>query len=123
MARITEIVKSFRFEAAHHLLTFPEGHPYRRLHGHSFKVEIWLRAEPGGPHQWVEDFAEIEASIEDVRQSLDHSYLNEIKGLEQPTLEVIGAWIAGKLSARLPALARISLYRESCGEACHLHLK
>lgn len=122
MPRKTEIVKSFRFEAAHHLLTFPEGHPYRRLHGHSFRVEVWLTAEPGGPHQWIEDFAEIEKAIEDVRGQLDHSYLNEIEGLQQPTLEVIGAWIAGALSPRLPALSRVSVYRESCGEACHLRL-
>ena len=122
MAFRTEIVKSFTFEAAHHLLSFPEGHRYRRLHGHSFRVEVWLTAEPAGPHQWIVDFAEIEDAIGELKETLDHSYLNEIDGLEQPTLEVIGAWISQQLEPKLPALSRVSIYRDSCGEACHLRL-
>lgn len=115
----TEIVKSFRFEAAHHLPSFPEGHPYRRLHGHSFRVEIALRAAPSGPHGWIVDFAEVEAALGEVRARLDHGFLNDVEGLEQPTLENIALYIAMAVRPRLPALSRVSVYRESCGEACH----
>src|SRR5206468_198293 len=85
-----EIVKEFTFEAAHRLaVAVPEGHAYARLHGHSYRVEVHLRGEPDPRTGWVADFAAVEAAIRPVRNRLDHNYLNDIPGLELPTIETI----------------------------------
>ena len=95
-----------------------EGHPYRRTHGPSFQVEVALRGEPDAEHGWVSDFGEVTRALQDVRETLDHSLLNEIEGLEKPTLETLCMWIAGQLRPRLPMLARVTVSRPSVGEAC-----
>lgn len=115
-----EIVKTFSFEAAHHLGGFPAGHQNTRLHGHSFRVEVAVASAEPAQNGMVLDLAKIEAAASDIRTALDHGYLNEIEGLAQPTLETIAAWIAKRLKAKLPALSRVSVYRDSIGEACHL---
>src|SRR5207244_9707403 len=114
-----EISKEFTFEAAHRLaVNVTEGHPYGRLHGHSFKVEVVLKGEPDATKHWICDFAEIDRRIVDVRGMLDHNYLNEIDGLEVPTLENITRWIWLRLEDDLPGLDRILVRRGSCGESC-----
>jgi 6-pyruvoyltetrahydropterin/6-carboxytetrahydropterin synthase len=116
-ARVT-IVKTFTFDAAHFLPSMPEGHRYRRLHGHSFQVELALTGTPDPAHGWVQDFEEIAAAIAEMRETLDHHCLNDIPGLEQPSLETIAAWIWDRARPALPALSRVTIRRDSCGEAC-----
>ena len=114
-----EIFKEFTFEAAHHLaVNVSAGHPYARLHGHSFQVEIHLRGEPDKDKNWLYDFGEIDKQIAELRMVLDHSYLNDIEGLEIPTLEVISRWIWRRLQNELPGLDRIVVRRGTCGEGC-----
>ena len=81
------ICKEFRFDAAHFLPTAPKGHPNSRMHGHSFAVELTLEGEPDPVKGWIRDFADVERAIGDLRGRLDHHLLNEISGLEVPTLE------------------------------------
>src|SRR5690349_19307977 len=112
-----EIFKEFTFEAAHHLAVNVEpGHIYSRLHGHSFKVEIFLRGEPNPKTGWLADFGEVEAKVKELRDQLDHNYLNDIEGLEVPTLENISQWIWRKLDNSLPGLDRVLVRRGTCGE-------
>ncbi|MEO1015672.1 MAG: 6-carboxytetrahydropterin synthase [Pseudomonadota bacterium] len=112
----------FTFEAAHELAaTSParaagEGHPYARLHGHSFVATAVLRAESLGPDGWVADFSAARAACGSVKQRLDHRLLNEIEGLETPTLERLAAWVFAALKADLPALARVEIERPTLGE-------
>ena len=114
-----EIFKEFTFEAAHHLaVNVAAGHPYARLHGHSFKVEVFLRGEPETGKDWICDFAEIERRIGELRDELDHNYLNDVEGLETPTLENISRWIWHRLDNVLPGLDRVLVRRGSCGEGC-----
>jgi 6-pyruvoyltetrahydropterin/6-carboxytetrahydropterin synthase len=114
-----EIFKEFTFEAAHRLaVNVSDGHPYGRLHGHSFKVEVFLKGEPDAAKHWICDFAEVDRQLANVRAVLDHNYLNEIEGLEVPTLENITRWIWGRLHAELPGLERILVRRGTCGEGC-----
>jgi 6-pyruvoyltetrahydropterin/6-carboxytetrahydropterin synthase len=113
-----EIVKEFAFDAAHFLPTAAEGHPYRRMHGHSFSAEVALSGKPDPISGWLVDFAVIETALETLRDRLDHRLLNEIGGLELPTLENLAAWIYGELDARLPGLTRVTVRRHSCGESC-----
>jgi 6-pyruvoyltetrahydropterin/6-carboxytetrahydropterin synthase len=113
-----EITKEFRFDAAHRLPLMPDGHPYTRMHGHSFRVAITLAEAPDPAHGWIADFAEIEATLESLRATLDHQTLNEIPGLENPTLEIIARWIFERAANLLPGLRRVALYRDSVGESC-----
>lgn len=112
-----EIAYRFGFDAAHHIEHFPAGHPNRRLHGHSFVAEVTLQGERG-PDGFVVDFGVLEAECAKVRQALDHRLLNEIAGLDAPTLENISVWIWEALHPRLPGLARVTVRRDSCGQSC-----
>jgi 6-pyruvoyltetrahydropterin/6-carboxytetrahydropterin synthase len=118
-AMMYEVFKEFTFEAAHQLANnVADGHRYGKVHGHSFKVEVFMRGEPEEGKDWLCDFAEIERRVSDVRAQLDHNYLNDIEGLEVPTLENVSRWIWRKLDNVLPGLDRVLVRRGSCGEGC-----
>jgi 6-pyruvoyltetrahydropterin/6-carboxytetrahydropterin synthase len=108
-----QIFKEFSFEAAHHLPNTPEGHKCRRLHGHSFRVRLYVNGPVDSHTGWVMDFADIKALFQPIWAELDHHYLNEIEGLENPTSEVIAAWIWARLKPALPQLAAVELH-ETC---------
>ena len=112
-----KLEKMFTFEAAHSLPTFPEGHKCRRLHGHSFKVAVEVAGEVDPQLGYLVDYGEIKAACEPIRKQLDHYYLNEIEGLENPTAELLSAWIWGRLKLGLPQLSKITVY-ETCTSAC-----
>jgi 6-pyruvoyltetrahydropterin/6-carboxytetrahydropterin synthase len=112
-----EIFKRFTFEAAHRLPNLPATHKCSRLHGHSFMVELHVAGPITGPEEWVMDFADVKAAFAPILGRLDHYYLNEIPGLENPTSEVIARWIWGELKPRLPELAKVVLF-ETCTAGC-----
>ena len=89
--------KSFSFEAAYDLPTFPEGHKCRRLHGHSFHFEAIVEGEVDPAKGYLIDYGDITAAAEPIIKQLDHYYLNKIEGLSNPTSEVIAAWIYDRL--------------------------
>lgn len=111
------LVKSFTFEAAHALPTFPPGHKCRRLHGHSFRVEVVVSGAVDPARGYLLDYGDIKQACEPVRQQLDHYYLNEIPGLENPTSEMIAAWIWARLKPALPLLSRVVVH-ETCESRC-----
>jgi 6-pyruvoyltetrahydropterin/6-carboxytetrahydropterin synthase len=119
---IFEITKSATFEAAHYLGHGPAESRYRRLHGHSFKVEASVRGAALGEDGWVADLADLDAALHEITGELDHGLLNELPGLETPTLERICLHFAGKLKSRFPGLSRIVISRPSVGESCALSL-
>ena len=108
-----EIFKILRFEAAHLLPNAPEGHKCGRLHGHSYRVEVHVAGPVGEESGWVIDFAEIKAAFKPLLKQLDHRYLNEIEGLENPTSEVLVRWIWRRLKPELPGLSKLVLF-ETC---------
>ncbi|MEG6509666.1 6-carboxytetrahydropterin synthase [Methyloligella sp. 2.7D] len=112
------IYKEFYFEAAHFLPSAPEGHPNSRIHGHSFRVRISIDGMPGADTGLIVHFDELEAAIADARDALDHRLLNEVEGLEKPTLEHITMWLWDRLDNRLPGLAEVGIFRDSCHEGC-----
>ncbi len=112
-----EIFKEFTFEAAHLLPEVPEGHKCRRLHGHSFRVAIHVEGEVDNHTGWIMDFAEIKRAFNPLYNQLDHHYLNEIEGLENPTSENIARWIWKRLKPDLPNLSKIVLH-ETCTAGC-----
>lgn len=113
----TRLVKDFRFEAAHRLPRVPEGHKCARLHGHSFRIEVEVVGEVDPEMGWVVDYADIKRAFSPLHDALDHRYLNEIEGLENPTSEILVAWIWERLAPRLPGLARLVLH-ETCTSRC-----
>jgi 6-pyruvoyltetrahydropterin/6-carboxytetrahydropterin synthase len=113
----TEIFKEFTFEAAHRLPFVSEGHKCFRLHGHSFRVEIHVTGDVGAESGWIMDFGDLKTAFKPLHEQLDHNYLNEIEGLENPTSENLAAWIWARLQPALPGLSRI-LVRETCTSGC-----
>jgi 6-pyruvoyltetrahydropterin/6-carboxytetrahydropterin synthase len=112
-----EIWKEFRFEAAHLLPNVPDGHRCKRLHGHSYRVRVFVEGSPDPKLGWVVDFAEIADAFEPLRLRLDHYYLNEIDGLENPTTEELARWLWIRLQPALPTLSRIEV-GETCTSGC-----
>ncbi len=108
-----ELRKTFQFEAAHLLPNLPDDHKCRRLHGHSFKVDVVVEGECDPQLGWVMDYADISASFDPLWRQLDHYYLNEIVGLENPTSENIAIWIWDRLVPNLPLLKEI-VVAETC---------
>ena len=119
------ITKTINFDAAHFLQdadAAEAGRPYARMHGHSFTLEVTLEGEPKADAGWVEDFGAVTARLEELRDALDHRLLNEIEGLEKPTLENICLWVANRLAPEFPNLKTVRVARPSNGEACALDL-
>jgi 6-pyruvoyltetrahydropterin/6-carboxytetrahydropterin synthase len=110
------LTKSFRFEAAHWLPTFPESHKCRRMHGHSFYVDVMVEGEVDPQKGYLMDFGQIKAAIDPVRDQLDHRLLNEIEGLENPTAEMLAKWVYDRLKPTLELLTTITV-RETCTSA------
>jgi 6-pyruvoyltetrahydropterin/6-carboxytetrahydropterin synthase len=112
-----ELRKTFQFEAAHLLPNLPKSHKCRRLHGHSFKAEIVVSGEVDPKLGWVMDYAEISQAFKPLWEKLDHYYLNEIPGLENPTSENVAIWIWKKLKPKLPQLTEV-IVAETCTAKC-----
>ncbi len=107
------IFKSFQIEAAHRLPHVPAGHKCARLHGHSFHIELHVAGEPDPTLGWIMDFAELKAAFQPLFEQLDHRYLNDIEGLENPTSETLARWIYERLAPRVPGLDEV-VVRETC---------
>ena len=112
-----EIFREFSFEAAHRLPNVPAGHKCARLHGHSFRVEVRVRGEVRSEPGWVMDFAEIKAIFAPIYAQLDHNYLNDVPGLDNPTSERLAIWIWDALKPALPLLSRVVVH-ETCTSGC-----
>ena len=109
--------KSFGFESAHWLPTFPEGHKCNRLHGHSFRVDVVVEGEVPEEDGYLVDFAVIKAAIKPIEEQLDHRCLNDIEGLENPTSEMLARWIWNRLTPSLPMLSEVHVH-ETCTSSC-----
>ncbi len=112
-----EIYKAFTIEAAHRLPNLPTEHKCSRLHGHSFAIEIHVSGDVDETTGWVIDFADISNSFKPLFDCLDHHYLNDIEGLENPTSENLAKWIWQKLKSELPLLSSV-VVKETCTAGC-----
>jgi 6-pyruvoyltetrahydropterin/6-carboxytetrahydropterin synthase len=110
------IYKEFQFEAAHYLPSAPIGSPNARVHGHSFRARVSIDGIPGNDTGYVFHFDELAGAMAEAQDALDHRLLNEVDGLEAPTLERIAIWLWNRLQNRVPGLAQIEIARDSCGE-------
>lgn len=115
-----EIYKEFTFESAHRLPHVPEGHKCGRLHGHSFRVTVFVESDLHPELGWVMDFADIKKAFQPIMDRLDHNYLNDVEGLENPTSEVLACWIWARLKPSLPLLSKL-VVSETCTSGCVYH--
>ena len=112
-----DIFKTFTIEAAHRLPNVPTGHQCARLHGHSFRIALQVSGEPDPQSGWIMDFAEIKAAFRPLYEQLDHHYLNDIEGLDNPTSERLAIWIWERLKPTLPPLSEVVVH-ETCTSGC-----
>jgi 6-pyruvoyltetrahydropterin/6-carboxytetrahydropterin synthase len=114
---VHEIFREFTFEAAHRLPNVPAGHKCARLHGHSYRVFVYVQGELDPENHWVQDFGELKDAWKPLEAELDHYYLNDVAGLENPTSEVLAEWIWVRLETALPGLTAVTV-RETCTSGC-----
>ena len=112
-----KLSRDFSFDAAHHLGHYPQGHANARVHGHSFRARITVEGQPD-THGQIVDFETIDAHIAALRATLDHNLLNDIDGLDSPTLENICLWLWTQLEAELPQISAVEVFRDSLGQSC-----
>ncbi len=117
-----ELAQRFDFEAAHTLARRIDAAPSKRIHGHTYHAEVALRGQPDPQTGMLMDLGYFRRLLEDVREQLDHHLLNEVEGLDKPTLEGLCAFIAARLREPLPQLASVKVWRAS-GDSCPLHVQ
>ena len=112
-----EIFNRYNLESARRLPKLPADHPCSRVHGHSFQVEIHVSGPLDPDMDWVVDFAELDAAFSPIHAQLDHHYLNDIPGLDNPTSENLARWIWQQLKPTLPLLSKV-VVKETCTSGC-----
>lgn len=113
-----ELSKQFHFDAAHTLQREIETESSRRIHGHSYRAEVTIRGEADSESGMVMDLGLIQRALEEIRDGLDHRFLDEVDGLGPATMENLCRWIWVKVSEKTNQLARVAVYRDSSGDAC-----
>jgi 6-pyruvoyltetrahydropterin/6-carboxytetrahydropterin synthase len=111
------LAKSFSFEAAHFLPSFPEGHKCRRMHGHSFKVDVVVEGPLDPARGYLVDYGDIKRAVAPLHDELDHRLLNGLPGLANPTSEMLAVWVWDRLRPVLPMLAEVIVH-ETCTSRC-----
>lgn len=117
-----EIFKEFKFEAAHRLSHLPEGHKCRNLHGHSYRVKVFVRGRVDPKMGWIIDFDEIKRACQPLIEQLDHAFLNEVEGLGCSTSENLAHWFWQRLKRNLKGLSKVEVLETAtsgaiyCGE-------
>lgn len=114
-----EVYKEFVFDSAHKLPNVPKGHKCGEIHGHTFKVIIYVKGKVDPVTGWVIDFADIKKAFKPFLECLDHKFLNNIEGLENPTSENLAKWVWNKMKPALPGLNKIVVQENSSSGAVY----
>jgi len=115
-----DIFRIFHLQCARRLPGLAASHPCSRLHGHSFKVELTVSGALDPKRGWVMDFAELDAAWQSIHARLDHRYLNDIDGLDNPTSENLAVWLWTALQSQIPKLSKITVM-ETHDTGCIYH--
>ena len=113
-----ELCKQFRFDAAHTLDRVIDTESSRRIHGHSYRAEVAVRGLPDPNSGMIVDLGLFEQALQEAHEALDHRFLDEMNDLGPGTMENLAAWIWRKAETVCPGLFRVTVYRDSAGEAC-----
>ena len=104
-----QIFKQFTFDSAHFLPNVPEGHKCKEIHGHTYHLTVYLDGDLDEKLGWVIDFTDVKNVIDPIIKSIDHQFLNNIPGLENPSSEIMAIWLWNKIEPELPQLSKIEL--------------
>jgi 6-pyruvoyltetrahydropterin/6-carboxytetrahydropterin synthase len=107
---IVELRKEYRFEAAHRLPNVPPGHKCARVHGHSYKVDLFVTGPVDPVTGWLIDFGVIDDSWAELHNRLDHQYLNDVPGLENSTCENIAVYLFNEVKKKVPQLSALTVW-------------
>lgn len=116
----THLSKTYNIEAAHRLPTVSADHKCARLHGHSFRITLRIGGDLDPKHGWIVDFSEIDEAWKPIHNAIDHRYLNEIPGLENPTSEILAHWIFDRIQLTRGRLVAVTI-AETCSAACTVY--
>ncbi len=103
------IFREFTFDSAHFLPRVPEDHKCRAIHGHTYKLKVYIEGPLDDELGWVADFAGVKKVISETIDLIDHKLLNNIEGLENPTCEIVAVWLWNKIKQDIPGLVRVEL--------------
>jgi len=112
-----EIAKSFRFEAAHTLCRAVDGEASSRIHGHSYRAKVTIRGVPDPATGMIVDLGAFERALMNVRELLDHRFLDEVSDLGPATLENLCTFIWERVARDVSGLAKVTVHRDSQGES------
>jgi 6-pyruvoyltetrahydropterin/6-carboxytetrahydropterin synthase len=112
-----QIFKEFTFDSAHVLPNVPDGHKCKNLHGHTYHLKVCIEGKLDAHLGWVIDFGDIKKILKPIIELLDHNYLNDIPGLENPTCEIICKWLWDQIKPQLNGLVKLEL-RETPTSGC-----
>jgi len=116
----TNLSKTYSIEAAHRLPKVSADHKCSRLHGHSFRITLRITGDIDPEHGWIIDFSEIDEAWKPIHNAIDHRYLNEIPGLENPTSEILAHWIFDRIKLTRGRLVAVTI-AETCSAACTVY--
>lgn len=116
----TELFRNYIVEAAHRLPNVPSGHKCARLHGHSFKITLHIGGEVDPKSGWIIDFGEVDQAFAPLFEQLDHHYLNEVAGLENPTSELLARWVLERVHLSGARLLAVTI-DETCNARCTVY--
>ena len=102
------IYREITFDSAHFLPNVPEGHKCRHMHGHTYRLKVFIEG-PLTKEGWVIDFKDMKEAMMPVIDVVDHKVLNDIPGLENPTCELLAVWLWDQLKPALPGLKKVEL--------------
>jgi 6-pyruvoyltetrahydropterin/6-carboxytetrahydropterin synthase len=105
-----EIYKEFSFDAAHYLPLVPDGHKCKNMHGHTYRLRVYVQGPVDTDYGWIMDFKVLKDVVAKVIDRLDHGVINNIEGLENPTAENITIWCWQQIKPQLPLLSRLELF-------------
>lgn len=103
------VYKQFAFDSAHFLPHVPDGHKCKAMHGHTYKITVFIEGSLVGEYGWVTDFDDLKKAVQPVIKIIDHQLLNNIPGLENPTSEILAIWLWNRIKPGLPGLKKIEL--------------
>ncbi len=112
-----ELIKTFRFDAAHSLTHLPPGHKCRNMHGHGYRVDIHVTGEVQAETGWLIDFGDLKAIVQPVIDTLDHANLDEIAELKVSTSEMLAKYMWDRIKPHLPIMTAIEIW-ESDSSRC-----
>ena len=95
------------FSAAHQLTKSKT--KCEELHGHNWRIQLFIEGEISSEIGWVADFSEIKKALKETLSQLDHTFLNDIFA-DSPTAERIAKYIYDDVSKTIPLISKISVW-------------